>query len=122
MELCPAHQLAAVGSCTRCGRFVCEQCRRWMSEKPFCTDCLRRLGNKPSRDAVIALLLGTIGLVTFVPGIAAIVLAQRELKRIKAGEAPESGRDFATLARGLGIFELLVGGGVLMVKAFTSLG
>jgi hypothetical protein len=122
MELCPAHQFASVGSCTRCGRFVCAQCRRWMAEKPFCSDCLGRLGHKPSGQAVVALLLATLGLALLLPGLVAFVLARRELGRIERGEAPEAGRDFVQLARGLAIFETLVAAGALVVLVLRGLG
>jgi hypothetical protein len=118
MQLCPSHQVEAVGSCTRCGAFVCETCRRWMSEKPFCMPCLTRLGNKPSGEATLALLLATLGLVLWLPGIAAIVLANRELKRVERGEAPEASKDFATLARTLGWFDAVVGAGAIAVQLF----
>ena len=81
-----------------------------MSEKPFCRECLQRLGDKPSREAVWALGLATLGMLLWVPGLFAIPLASRELQRIKAGEASEAGRDFASLARGLGWFDAVVGG------------
>jgi hypothetical protein len=118
MELCPAHQFTAVGSCTRCGQFICEQCRRWLSERPFCAECLRRLGDKPSREAVIVLLLATVGLLLPVLGPFAIVLARRELKRVDTGLAPSAGRDFSALARTLGIFEVLM---TLLVLLFLAL-
>lgn len=120
MQLCAAHAQPSLGSCTRCGVFICEQCRKWMSEKPFCVECLRRLGDKPSRDAVWALGLATLGMLLWLPGIFAIVLANRELARIKEGHAPEAGRDFVSLARGLGWFEALVGGAGIAVWLYRA--
>jgi hypothetical protein len=121
MELCAAHRKPSLGSCTRCGVFVCDHCRKWMSEKPFCAECLRRLGDKPSREALWALGLATLGMLLWFPGLIAIPLAGRELERIRSGHAPEAGRDFASLARGLGWFEAAVGGaaiGVWLYRAF----
>jgi hypothetical protein len=54
------------------------------------------------------LLLATLGLVVLVLGPVAIVLAQREIKRVDEGKSPSAGRDFSTLARTLGVFEVLV--------------
>ena len=79
-----------------------------MSEKPFCPECLTRLGDKASRDAVIALLLATLGLLIPVLGPVAIVLARRELRRVDEGKSPSASRDFSTLARTLGMFEVLM--------------
>lgn len=122
MQVCAPHAQPSIGSCTRCGVFLCEQCRKWMSEKPFCADCLRRLGDKPSREAVWALGLATLGILLWVPGIFAIVLASRELERIAAGQAPEAGRDFAGLARGLGWVEVVVGVVAAAVWLFRTFG
>lgn len=122
MELCAPHGRPAAGSCTRCGVFICEVCRKWMSEKPFCAECIRRIGDRPSREAVWALGVASLGLLLWLPGIVAIALATRELRRIEAGDAPEAGRDFASLARTLGWVEALVGAGALGVWLYRAFG
>lgn len=120
MELCAPHGEASVGSCTRCGAFICERCRRWMSEKPFCAECLKRLGDRPSREAVWALGLATLGLLLWVPALVAFPLAQRELERIAQGRAPEAGRDFASLARALAGFVGVVGAVAIAVGLYRA--
>jgi hypothetical protein len=80
-----------------------------MTEKPFCRECLARIGDQPSREAVTALFLATLGMLLWVPAIIAIPLAHHELARIKRGEAPEAGHAFASMARGLGWFITALG-------------
>lgn len=93
-----------------------------MSEKAFCTACLQRLGDKPSREAVWALGLATLGLVLWLPCFIALPLAYRELKRIKEGRSPEAGQAFASMARGLAWFELGAGGIAFVVLAVRAFG
>lgn len=54
----------------------------------------------------MALLLSTLGLCLGVPGLFGLVLAQRELGRIRRGEASAAGETNATLARAMGVVSL----------------
>lgn len=67
------------GACARCGTFVCEACMRGIAQRAHRADCHRRRGSRPSTQASLALLVATIGFAGFVPGIAALPLARREL-------------------------------------------
>lgn len=104
---CAPHGAAAIALCHRCGAFVCASCRRWQAEKPLCTRCVQRLGDKPSSQATIALVIATVGFFGFLPGIPAVFLGRRELARIRACQAPAAGESIASLAQGLGWFHLI---------------
>ena len=78
MELCPAHQFESVGSCTRCGRFVCAQC---LTDLGSCPECLPQLTAArsamrwPAVSAMSGMALTLIGnlaswpLAWFAPGV-----------------------------------------------------
>jgi hypothetical protein len=54
---CPAHQQAAVATCTRCGTFLCGECTELLGEAAWCASCvdfLRKHG--PSSGGVRAAL------------------------------------------------------------------
>lgn len=105
---CPKHQAPATGTCARCGGFVCDACSKWQAEQRLCGTCFARLGEKPSREANLALLLSTFGLCLGVPGLFGLVLAQRELGRIRRGESSAAGEANATLARAIGVVSLVM--------------
>lgn len=106
--LCQPHEAPATGTCARCGAFVCDACSRWQAEQRLCAACFARLGEKPSRDANVALLLSTFGLCLGVPGVFGLVLGVRELRRIRRGEAPAAGQANAELARNVGVVSLVM--------------
>jgi hypothetical protein len=105
---CPQHQVPTAGTCARCGRFACDACSRWQTEQRLCVSCFERLGEKPSREANVALLLSTFGLCLGVPGLFGLALAQRELGRIRRGESSAAGEANALLARNVGIASLVM--------------
>ncbi|GMU58717.1 MAG: hypothetical protein AMXMBFR34_04800 [Myxococcaceae bacterium] len=106
--VCQPHQAPATGTCARCGVFVCDGCTKWQAEKRLCAGCFSRLGEKPSKEANLALLLSTFGLCLGVPGIFGLWLAQRELGRIRRGESPAAGEANALLARTIGVVSLVM--------------
>lgn len=114
---CGPHGAPSVALCYRCGAFVCSSCRRWQAEKPLCTGCVQRLGEKPSAQATIALAVATVGFCGFLPGIPAVFLARRELRRIRECQAPAAGESLATLAQGLGWFHVIAFAATLLVVA-----
>ncbi len=114
---CGPHGAAAEAVCFRCGTFVCPACRRWQAEKPLCLDCVARLGSKPSRAANVALLLSTLGFCGFVTGIAGLILAHRELARIRRCESPGAGQSQAEFARNLGWFHVALLGLAVLIAA-----
>ena len=99
----------AVALCARCGVFVCARCRHATVASELCDRChALYVKGKPSREANLALLLATLGFVAVIPGVVALFLAQKELRRVDAARSPLAGRSVAELARVLGIFHLLV--------------
>jgi hypothetical protein len=118
---CAVHaEKAAVELCSRCGAFVCADCLELLNDTPYCQSCLERVGVKrqASRQSLVALVLTIAGFnCGFLPGIAGLVLAYRELARINRGEAPESGRNYAKVAKVLGWVNvgILVAVGLLFV-------
>jgi hypothetical protein len=106
--LCATHpDTPADGTCSRCGLFICERCRRWQVGRMLCLRCHKvALGEKPSRRATLALVFATAGFCGFVPGVVAIFLGHQELAAIYRGEAPGSGEGIARLARNVGYFHL----------------
>lgn len=119
IHTCPRDGLPSEGTCLRCGGFLCARCRRWQAEQALCVDCRERLGNRPSAQARTALMLATVGIGTLLPGAVAIVLGHRELKRIARCEASDAGENHARMARGLGILEVLILAGVVVLLAST---
>jgi hypothetical protein len=105
---CAAHGVAAIAECARCGDYLCGDCRVWNNERPHCAACRDRLGNRPSTRARLSLLLVTFGVCGGVPAIIGFVLARRELRAIRAGEAPSAGEGMAETARNLGVFYTVV--------------
>jgi hypothetical protein len=108
VALCPIHpERPADGTCTRCGTFVCERCRKWQVGRMLCLRCHTvALGEKPSQRATLALLFATVGFCGFVPGLVALVLGHQELAAIRRGESSASGEGWAVLARNVGWFHL----------------
>ena len=53
-------------------------------------------------------MLATLGFVGFIPGVFALVLAQREISAIERLEAPAAGESFARMARTIGWFHVLM--------------
>jgi uncharacterized paraquat-inducible protein A len=105
---CAAHPDApATALCHRCGAFLCAACSRPYGRDALCPVCATRLALAPevSLQAWVAFGLGIAGLACglLLPGVAAWVLATRELRRIDAGTAPPGGRTYALAARILGI-------------------
>ena len=103
---CARHPDAlAIGACTRCGTFGCEECLKLFDGRLTCERCELLLIEKsaPSPRAKLALWLGIAGInFTLLPGIAALFLAHRELAAIARGDAPIAGRPYARAARLLG--------------------
>ncbi|MCP3100951.1 hypothetical protein LZ198_18930 [Myxococcus sp. K15C18031901] len=110
VALCPRHpQRAAEGTCSRCGTFVCEECRQRRSRRTFCVDCsVREAHEGPSPRARLALKFSTAGFLGFVPGLAGLVLGMKELAAIRRGEAPVAGEPMAVVARNVGWFHLVM--------------
>ncbi|MBN9686993.1 DUF4190 domain-containing protein [Corallococcus sp. NCSPR001] len=104
--LCPRHpETLAEGTCTRCGTFICAGCRK-RGLCPACLELSRR--EKPSARAVLALVFATVGFCGFAPGIIGLVLGQKELNAIEAGQAPVSGHEPAVIARNMGWFHVVM--------------
>jgi hypothetical protein len=106
--LCATHpESPADGTCSRCGTFLCERCRKWQAQRMLCLRCHKvALGEKPSKRAMTALAFATLGFCGFLPGLVAIVLGHQEVAAIRRGEAPGSGEGLAVLARNVGWFHL----------------
>jgi hypothetical protein len=119
--LCQPHQAPATGTCARCGAFTCDACSRWQAEQRLCRSCFDRLGERPSRQANVALLLSTFGLCLGVPGVVGLWLAVQELGRIRRGESPAAGQATAELARNVGVVSLvmLAFAAVWLVREFS---
>lgn len=105
---CLAHGAPAVATCSRCGIFLCDGCRSWLVEKPYCKPCRERLGHTPSKEASRALLLAVLGWTCLVPGIFAYLLGRAELRRIAKGEASPAGEAMASAGRTLGFIQMLL--------------
>ncbi len=105
---CPSHpDRPADGTCSRCGTFLCEKCRKWQVGRMLCLRCHTvALGEKPSQRATLALIFATVGFCGFLPGVVALVLGYQELAAIKRGESPASGHGWAVLARNVGWFHV----------------
>ncbi|NVJ03071.1 DUF4190 domain-containing protein [Myxococcus sp. AM009] len=108
VALCPLHpERPAEGTCSRCGTFLCEGCRRWQVGRMLCLHCHTvALGEKPSQRATLALIFATVGFIGFVPGLVGLVLGYQELAAIRRGTAPGSGEGWAVLARNVGWFHV----------------
>jgi hypothetical protein len=115
---CAAHGVAALATCSRCGDYLCADCRVWKNERPHCAACRDRLGDRPSHRARLSLLLVTFGVCGGVPAIVGFVLARRELRAIRAGEAPAAGEAMAETARNLGLFYALLITLAVIVRSF----
>ncbi len=107
---CPNHpQVPADGTCSRCGTFLCEKCRKWQAGRMLCLRCHTvALGEKPSQRATLALVFATLGFVGFLPGVVALVLGYQELAAIRRGESPGSGHGWAVPARNVGWFHVVM--------------
>ncbi|HLL01687.1 MAG TPA: DUF4328 domain-containing protein [Myxococcaceae bacterium] len=70
--VCPTHPAkAAVGTCERCGRYVCAQCQ---GTEQLCPDCIRqRLESLPSSEARAKSALGFFKLTVFVDACALLI-------------------------------------------------
>lgn len=103
---CAKHAEApAVGICPRCGTFLCDACGVSFEGTVLCSPCFERNAREPgvSSQAWAALYLGLGGLTCgFVPGLVGLVLAYRELERIRLGESPPGGRALARAGQLLG--------------------
>ena len=100
---CVVHDTEASAICARCGAFVCERCHQPRADQLLCLACQERHANQPpSREALAALVLSLLGPLGIVPALLGGVLGWRELRRIRAGFAPESGEGYARLAQALG--------------------
>jgi hypothetical protein len=103
---CAKHAEApAVGICPRCGTFLCAACGVPFENAVLCSPCFERNTREPraSSQAWASLYLGLGGLVFgFVPGLVGLVLAYRELERIRLGESPPGGRALARAGQLLG--------------------
>jgi hypothetical protein len=128
---CALHpDVAAVATCSRCGSFLCGDCTELVGETLCCAACmaLRRRDAKPSPVVQAALGLNVMGLVclpcsmglplpSLVAGLAGVVLATRELRRIRRGESAERGRTQARVVRALGWLNLGLSTAWLVVLA-----
>jgi len=103
---CATHaQALAVGACARCGTFLCATCGVPFEGEVVCGACFERHVREPraSSQAWASLYLGLAGLTCgFVPGLVGLVLAYRELERIRLGAAPSGGRPLAKAGQLLG--------------------
>jgi len=103
---CAKHaETPAVGVCPRCGTFLCAACAVPFESAALCSPCFERAVREPgvSSQAWAALYLGLGGLTCgFVPGLVGLVLAYRELERIRLGESPPGGRALARAGQLLG--------------------
>jgi hypothetical protein len=83
---CPAHPaFKPVGTCSRCGRFVCARCETWGD---FCAACeYRQLRELPSLRARGSLTRGSLGLVSLGTLLGA-VLHGWLISRLDGGMAP----------------------------------
>jgi hypothetical protein len=113
---CPVHKgNAAIGSCGRCGVFLCGLCRIDAEAQVLCPACFTRLSAEGELvlaqnrfrdyDAVawLALLLGVL---TWLPGVvtgpAAVYFSlQGRRQRLAWGDAPHSGRVATAILLGL---------------------
>lgn len=86
---CGTHPEApAVGTCRRCGTFVCDRCLRpETASASLCVHCDERQGRVLSRRTVWALALGCFAFLGGVPGVIALFLAWQEERSISLGEA-----------------------------------
>ena len=120
---CSAHSAVAVDTCERCGIFLCAECINFADTSALCVNChAMRVYTKPSGRAVAALLMGIVGLHCLWPlGVLGWVLASQERAAIDAGKAPVAGQSLTTAAKGLGILNLVVLVGVVLVAAVAFL-
>ncbi|ATB48402.1 DUF4190 domain-containing protein [Corallococcus macrosporus] len=122
VALCPLHpERPAEGTCSRCGTFLCEGCRKWQVGRMLCLRCHTvALGEKPSQRATLALIFATAGFIGFVPGLVGLVLGYQELAAIRRGAAPGSGEGWAILARNVGWFHVAMLVLIGLVVTFRS--
>ncbi|HJL18755.1 MAG TPA: DUF4190 domain-containing protein [Sandaracinaceae bacterium LLY-WYZ-13_1] len=97
---------AAVGTCDRCGVYVCAACRRFYDYVPLCSDCYDRRSHAApasprARWSVLLAILG-VAFVVIPFGIPAVFLAHTELAAIERGQASAGGRGTARAAVLLG--------------------
>jgi hypothetical protein len=103
---CPEHPtLKPVGTCSRCGRFVCARCETW---DDFCATCEhRRLRELPSLRARGSLAQGSLALVALGTLLGA-VLTGWLISRLDDGAASfEAANDYFRLSRLLSVPQLL---------------
>jgi hypothetical protein len=105
---CAKHgERPATGVCGRCGDYLCGLCGRRVGDRLHCAGCAERSAMEHSRRAAQALVLGLCsvhGLFLLAP--LSLSLSLRELSAIRAGEAPEGGRDLARAGLWLGALGL----------------
>ncbi|HUL62161.1 MAG TPA: hypothetical protein VLT35_03780, partial [Methanocella sp.] len=66
---CNVHNdVEAVGTCTSCGKALCQECARTVDGKLMCNDCWQRVAGHTGspvaadrKDPILALILGLIG-------------------------------------------------------------
>ncbi|MCP3098306.1 hypothetical protein LZ198_05365 [Myxococcus sp. K15C18031901] len=117
---CSGHpDVVAVATCARCGGFLCGDCVELLEEAPYCGACVAVLtrDEPPSWGIAVARKLGMLGmmaipcslLVPVVPlvlGGTCLLLARRELRRIREGERSRAGLDLAKEALSMGWLNL----------------
>jgi hypothetical protein len=123
---CAAHRRnAAVGSCARCGIFMCELCRTEADGRSICTPCFERLADEGTlhsaetryRDYLgLSWLCGLVGLLCWLPGVVtgpfAVYFAFRALGQMRQwGDVGGRGRVVVGMA--LGVISTLQGGVVV---------
>lgn len=100
--LCASTGAPAIGTCERCGQFVCADCQRVEAAVSLCLACWSRpeLRLEPSPRAKRALWLALGGLHGLLPLLLiSLWVAGRELQAIEAGRAPTAGRPWVVTAR-----------------------
>jgi hypothetical protein len=130
---CATHpDTEAVGACVACGTGVCIACRQTIDDRTYCQACAGKasagapayLPREQAPGAVIALVLGIVGLMTgqlgIILGPLAIYYAVKA-KRAVAENPLLEGRGMATAGYVLGIIATVLGtiGTIWMIVFFT---
>lgn len=123
---CAAHRRnAAVGSCQRCGIFMCALCRTEADGRVLCTPCFERLADEGTlhsaetryRDYMgLSWLCGLVGVLLWFPGLVtgpfSVYFAFRALGQMRQwGDA--GGRGRAVVGMALGVISTIQGGVVI---------
>ena len=105
---CADHpDVLALGTCGRCGSFVCERCAQpGLEAQLLGLRCLERSGLHSTPRAVTALVLATLTFLGGVPGVFALILANAELREAHDGKVLPDGVLHAKLARSIALMEL----------------